>query len=208
MLARRMASRPRHKPQDHGREPHEWTSRCRHQVHHRDDHHHGPPSQQMQETCRAPPCSSRRLQRPKVTSIRQGLPVHEPEAGSAVRTRGSWARFVRAQGAPGPRRVSTSTTRGRWRHLQDGPQRASNETDQGQAYELSAKEHREHQSNHGTGAERRDRWLWETGVEALRTTAMRFGVQGTNRPRNRDDEGDPHVGVREGDRWCMQCGPD
>ena len=45
-----------------------------------------------------------------------------------------------------------------------------------------------------------NRWLWKTEIKALRTTAMRFGIQGTNRPRNRDDEGDPHVGVREGDR--------
>jgi len=73
---------------------------------------------------------------------------------------------------------------------------------------LSAKEHREHQSNHCAGGERNDRWLWKTEIKALRTTAMRFGIQGTNRPRNRDDEGDPHVGEREGDRWCMQCGPD
>ena len=36
--------------------------------------------------------------------------------------------------------------------------------------------------------------LWKTGTEAQRMTEMKFGVQGTKRPSNRDDEGDPIPG--------------
>ena len=36
--------------------------------------------------------------------------------------------------------------------------------------------------------------LWKTGTEAQRMTEMKFGVQGTKRPSNRDDEGDPKPG--------------
>jgi len=36
--------------------------------------------------------------------------------------------------------------------------------------------------------------LWKTVTDALRMTEMTCGIQGTKRPPNRDDEGDPMSG--------------
>ena len=45
-------------------------------------------------------------------------------------------------------------------------------------------------SHRGTVGQTAD-GLWKTDTEAPRMTEMKFSVQGTKRPSNRDDEGDP-----------------